>query len=467
MTVQTPQMQARSPRAQLAALGVPLLIGGLSSSSAGFIDTVMMGHYGAAALAAVSAASAWFDIFSGIVLASLTGHQILAARFAGREDPAGIARSLRSSAWFCGGIALVLIALSVTAGRWLTGLITGGNAHIEQLGAQYLTARAPTLLLLVPFTIVAAIFNAYKKPRTVMTATIIVNVVNLAADFLLIFGLAGLPRLGATGNGLATTIAWGIGVVFLLVAAQRFAIGKLLRQPPVGSPIGFVTSVSRLSWPAIVSTGLDYASMAVFFAIVGRVGANPLAGGRIAFELVLLLFGIGSSFAAATRILIGRALGAERPGEVKVFWRTGIAITLIPAVLITFPLVAFPYPIAELFTSFHPVAVAAASAIRLVGICVPLMAWALGNINTLRAFGKTGWDMYVNLGSALCLQLPLAWLFADVLGYGVTGAFLAVVAYWLARTVFTEVLARRIVSGLAAREQRHPATSSRPAGSTP
>src|SRR5262245_55013168 len=110
MTADT-SSDTRTPVRQIAALGLPFLLGAFSSSISGVIDTAMMGRYGSADLAAVSGASAIFDVLSGVVLASVVGHQILAARFAGRDDPAGIRRSLRTSMWFCGGLAILFTLL--------------------------------------------------------------------------------------------------------------------------------------------------------------------------------------------------------------------------------------------------------------------------------------------------------------------------------------------------------------------
>jgi multidrug resistance protein, MATE family len=438
----------RPHRTQLIALGLPLVLGGLSSTSAAFVDTVMMGHYGAASMAAVSGAAAVFEIFDAVVLASVTGHQILSARFAGLGEPAGIARSLRSSTWFCGGIALALTATCMVGGGWLTGLITAGNAQLKSIGAGYLLAISPTLLLLVPFSLLTAVFSAHKKIRPVLIATIAVNIVNLVLDLVLIFGFGGLPRLGAVGNGLATSIAWATGTAILAVVAWRSDIPELQWRRPdhAPAPPDFVTSIPRLSIPAILSMALDHISLAVFFAIIGGIGAIELAGARIAWDLILLLFGVGIAFSAAERILIGRALGSDHPEAIAELWRTAIRVTIAPALIIAFPLLFFPTAIAGLCTSFHAIQGASTTAIRLTGICVPLMAWTLANISVLRAFGKTSWDMYGNLVSAICLQLPLAWLLGDVAHLGLTGCYLAVVSYWLARAVLTEVLGRKLVA---------------------
>jgi Na+-driven multidrug efflux pump len=53
--------------------------------------------------------------------------------------------------------------------------------------------------------------------------------------------------------------------------------------------------------------------------------------------------------------------------------------------------------------------------------------------------------MLGNLGAALCLMLPLAWLLGDIAHEGITGCYLAIVSYWLSRAALTEWLGRRLV----------------------
>lgn len=433
-----------TPWRRIVALGLPLLVGAFSATASGIVDTAMMGHYGTNDLAAVAGGSAVFDLFASVVLASALGYQILSARFAGRDDPAGIQSSFRSSMWFCGGIAAVLTVVCIVGGGLLVGLVSGDEPVLRHIGGDYLTARAPTLLLLVPFTLLAATFNAFERPVFATLAAIFVNVVNLGLDGLLIFGPGPMPRLGAVGNGLATTLAWLVGVVVLAALGRRFR--DVLRRPGPSKPVDFVTSVPKLSWPAIVSSAVDYASLVAFFAIVGTLGSAALGGARIAFELMVLVFMTASSFAAGGRILVGRSMGAGAVEEARMFWRSAQLLLLGPALVLGLALVIFPRAIAVVFTSFGPVVDAAGDAIPLIGLSVPLMAWTLGNDSVLRALGLTRLDMYSNLGPVLLVQLPVGWLLAHEAGLGVRGAYLGVVGYWLARGVATEVFARRAMA---------------------
>ncbi|MDI6104836.1 MATE family efflux transporter [Actinoplanes sp. NEAU-A12] len=436
----------RGPARQLTAVGLPLLIGAVSASLSGIIDTAMMGRYGTTDLAAVAGTAAVFDVFGNVAMASMIGYQILAPRFAGRQDPAGIRRALRATAWWCGGLTLLLTALCLSAGGWLAGLIAGGDAQVQAIGADYLTARAPAMVLLVPFALLTVSFNAYGETRWPATAGVLVNVVNLVLDAALIYGPGPLPRLGATGNGLATTLASAAGLAFLIVCARRQGLfRRLAERGPDRPPADFETSVPKLAWPAMVSTGLDYAILAVFFGVLAAIGTTALAGGRIAFELMVFLFGVGMAFAAAARILVGRAIGASDRHTAWLLWRAGRRILLGSGVLVGVLLLLAPRMAAGLFTSFPAVRDQTAAVLPLLAAALPLMGLTLANLSLIRALGHTRWDMYANLTAAAGIQLPIGWWCSSFAG--LPGAFVGVFAYWLARAVFTGVICRRLTRG--------------------
>lgn len=436
-------------------LGAPLLLAAVASSSSGLIDAAMMGHYGAGPLAAVAGASAIFDLLSSLVLASLVAHQILAARFAGAQNEEGVQASFANSLRWCGGFALVALLLCVVAGRPLSAIVSGGRSDLARLGAEYLAARAPTLPLLVIFGLLTATLNAHKITKYSLRSALLINVCNLALDLALIFGFGPLPRLGVVGNGLATSIAWALGVLYLVGAAKRsgFPLRTLATRRPFPET-KFQTSTVRLAWPTLVSSAVDYASIVAFFAFIGAVGTTALAGGRLAFEANLFVFGLTSAFGAGGRILMGRAVGADDIGSVALgrqATRTALLAIVVPVALV---LALLRNVVAGWLASSPGVADAAANALPLVGACIVVMAWTWGNVCLLRATGNTRKDMWANAGAAAIVQLPLAWVLIGPVGWGLSGAFVAVLCYWLARAVTTEIYARGVLREIAARNSR-------------
>ncbi|WP_298182989.1 MATE family efflux transporter [Saccharomonospora sp.] len=430
----------------IAGLGLPFLVGVLSSSLDGVIDTAMMGRYGADDLAAVAGGSAIFDVFTTVAVATVVGHQILAARFAGRADGDGIRSSLRATALLSSAVVAPLFLACLLFGSELTAVVTSGSADaVPTIGGGYLAAVAVSLPLTVAFTAVTATFNAFTHARQPMIAGLIVAGSNIVLDWLLIHGWGPFPRLGATGNGLATSIAWLLGLAVLLTFARQKALWTKLRGNAAENPADFETSVVKLSVPAMVSTGVDYASTAVFFGIVGSVGAGSLGGGRIAFHVLVLVYGLGAAFGAATRILIGRAVGAGNTGDIRGTWQAGRVLLLVPAIVVAAALILLRDGIAAVFTGYAQVQAEIANALVVVGLIVPVVAWTLANLAVIRAFGKTKWDMYSNLIAATVVQLPIAWVMSVVLDLGVVGAFVGMAAYWVVRGVLVEVWAGRCV----------------------
>jgi MATE family multidrug resistance protein len=430
----------------IVGLGLPMLVGAVAATMSGAIDTAMIGHYSAHAAIAVSGATTIFDILANVIVASIIGHQILAARFAGAGQPGGIRESVRATTLFSGGLAVGGVVMCAVAGTLLTGLVTGAQPQLERIGAEFLLTSSPTLLLLVPYNICSAVINAYKRARLTMLISVLVNLVNLGLDRLLIYGAGPFPALGAAGSGLATTFSWAVGLVLIIAVAARLGLIANIRRAIPVSNAGFETSVPKLAWPAVTSMGLDYLSTAVFFAVVGSsVGADALAGGRIAFQVMIVMFGVLGAFSSGTRVLVGRALGEGEASRARVLWRSGQRVIALLAIPVAVVLVAVPGAIASMFTSFPQLQNQAEDAIRVIGACLPAMALTLGNVSVLRALGKTRWDMYANVLAATCVQLPMCCLLTLVFHLGVAGAFGGVAGYWLARGIVAEIFARRCI----------------------
>ncbi|GAA0611960.1 MATE family efflux transporter [Kribbella sandramycini] len=441
-----------SERREITRLGVPFLIGVLSSSLDGVIDTAMMGRFSTDGLVAVAGASAIFDVFTTVAVATVVGHQILSARFAGRDDDAGLRASFAATARLSILVVLPLLAACVFFGTPLAHLtLAGSGPAVIELGGSFLTAVAPTLPLVVAFTALTATMNAHQSVKAPTVAALVVAGSNILLDWLLIYGPGPFPRLGVVGDGLATSLAWAIGLALLLVFAARAGYLARLRTRAVPAPVDFETSVTKLSWPAIVSTAVDYTSTAVFFGVLGGLGAQTLGGGRIAFHVLVLIYGFGAAFGAAVRILIGRAAGADDATKVRATWVAGRSLLLPAGLAIAVVLIAVKGWVARAFSPDPVLQDQLAAALVMVALIVPLIGWTLANAGLVKALGRTKLDLYANLAAAAGVQLPIAWLLGSVLGLGVTGAFAGMAAYWITRGALLELWARRSLHELDAR----------------
>lgn len=186
----------------ILALAGPAVIALAADPLLSVVDTGFVGHIGPDELAALGVNTALFS-FAFVVfnfLATATTPSIAKAVAQGDREGAG------RQVWQAGVVALVL-GLGVGAGLVafadpaLSWMGADSSPHVHELAHEYLVWRAlaaPAALLL---TASQGAFRGLQDMKTVLNITVFANMINLALDPLLIFGL----HQGVAGAAAATT----------------------------------------------------------------------------------------------------------------------------------------------------------------------------------------------------------------------------------------------------------------------
>src|SRR5208282_5161882 len=211
-----------------------------------------------------------------------------------------------------------------------------------------------------------AIFRGAGDAAIAMRLLWVSNIINLALDPCLIFGLGPFPRLGVTGAALATFTGRSIGVAYqfyrLLRGTERIRV--LARQIRVDWHV--LVRLVRVSLTGILQFAIAHTSWIGLVRIVSIFGAAALAGYTIGIRIVIfvILPSWGMSNAAAT--LVGQNLGAGKPERAEAaVWRTGLYNMLfLGTVGVLF--VLFAEPVVRLFTHDPEVVPLGAACLRIV-----------------------------------------------------------------------------------------------------
>jgi putative MATE family efflux protein len=381
------------------------------NSSMGLADFLIVGRLGAAELAAAGVAHQLHFMLFAVMASVTTGTVALVARAcgAGREREAD--RVLRLSCVLGGGVGLATLLLL----PWADPLIGvfGVEPEVAVPAARYLRIL---FAFNVPFALGLVVGSGLRGAgdvRTPLWIGAVVNVVNVALNYGLVFGRLGLPELGLDGSALGTGIAITLG------AAMFFALwaGDGLVLPRHGWLEGFERGLAwrilRIGLPTALEQTTWQVGLVLFLRLIAGYGTEPVSAYLIGVRILSFSFVPGIGFSTAASTLVGQYLGADRPDEAARFgWRANAgAMVVMGAVGLT--IVALARPLAGMFGAAGAATVElTVTFIFILGAVQPLMAveFALGG--ALRGAGDTRFPLLAiliglfvfRLGSAFALD---------------------------------------------------------------
>jgi len=413
---------AGSLRRSLLRLAGPMFASALLQNTQSLIDLFWVGRLGPDAVAALALSGTVLFLMWPLVMGLCVGTVALVARHtgAGRSHAAAAAAgqslglSIEAGLFVGIGGILVLRPLLVLIGPEPAVAALAGDYLVVSFGGFF-----TVFLLAVSTSVMQGAGNALRP----MTGMILANLINLALDPVLIFGLLGCPALGVRGAAWAT--------VFSQVAACVVVTGSLFRGIP-RLKVAWLDLRPRfhLAWEifriGIFSAGQMLARSLMAFAlfrIVASCGTAALAGYGIGmrFHQMILLpcFVLGNASAA----LVGQNLGASRPDRaVRAGWLAagiGMGLNLFSAVV----MMLFAEPMTAFFSS-DPAVVAVGSAyLRLVSFFYVFAALGIVLGRSMNGAGDTVPTMLITIVTLWGIQVPLAHYLARVVDPATTGVW--------------------------------------------
>ena len=429
---------------EIWSLGWPVMMSQALLNAVGLIDIAMVGRIGSDAVAAAGYAAQFYQLSQSVLFAVGSACVALMAQAIGASDALRARRALSASLLVAIGSAAGIAAVILSApATWLRGL--GAEPAVIALCVPYLSlVVASTPLLAISMTLEFA-HRADRKTRTPMAIAGVVTAIKIALNALLIFGLAGFPRLGLTGAGVATAISQSVGLVlFLTVIARSSPRSPLaLRRSDFAGARPFARQVVRLALPGVGERLANNFALLAYFRVLSGYGSLAIAAYTVGVRLLAFTWIPGTGFGTAASTLVGQALGASDPKTAaRAGWRaTGLSLG-VAAVLGAICLIA-PARIAALFTADPRLIEEIAPFLVALALSQPALQthFALGG--ALRGAGDT-WTPFVaaTVGNWV-LRVPLAFLFAIVWRMPVSWIWGVIVADHLARALWLAASFRR------------------------
>lgn len=405
-------------------LAVPVVLAELGWMSMGIVDTIMVAPLGPAAIGAAGIGTSIHMAFSVFGMGLLLGLDTLVSQAYGAGDHRDCHRWLVHGLWLGAFVTVPVLAVCLLLAGAIPAL--GFHAQVQPLLLDYFGVVLWSTLPLLLYAALRRYLQGMHVVAPIAFALVTANVVNAAANRVLIFGELGLPALGVKGAAWATCVSRLYMLAVLWIAARRVDRARGTGLAGISRRLSRERLVRlwRLGLPAASQISIEVGVFAVATALAGRLDPVSSASHQIALNIAGASFMVPLGVASAGAVRVGNRVGAHDPAGAA---RAGWTAILLGGGFMTVMGVAFllaPRAFIGLFQPGEEVVAMGASLLLVAAVFQlfdGLQAVATG---ALRGLGDTRMAMLVNLAGHWLLGLPVAYALCFPLGYGVRGLWM-------------------------------------------
>lgn len=414
----------------IVRLAAPIALAQFGLMALGLVDVAVLGRTSATELGGASIGRSIGFAAVALAIGASSALEPLAAQAIGARDPVAAWRALLGTLVAC---VLLWIPTSVAAFASTLLLDRLGIDPLLAEGAQrFLLGNVPGMLAFPVFLAAKTFLQASERTTPALVGAILANVANFVVCNVLVRGdealsavglhVTGIPRLGALGAGLASSLSSVLLAAITLVAARR-----LHRATPHDAAEGVHAPTLAASVRRVLSLGLpvglqmlaEIGVFSVVAVVAGKLGTVPVAAHQVAISLASFTFMGVLGVSSATAVRVGHAVGAGR--QPRRAGLVGIAIGCAFMLLCGAAFVGAPRFLVTLFTSDEDVARLGVS-LLVIAAAFQLFDGIQGvAAGALRGAGDVRFAFLANVAAHWMIGFPVALFLAFRAGMGARG----------------------------------------------
>lgn len=435
LTIQKVQAKSEKSHPSLFALTWPIFIEISLYMLMGSADTLMLSQYSDNSVAAVGVSNQLLNLLIVMFSFITTGTTIVIAQLLGasrKQEATQVAYvSLGTNFLISFVISLLMFVLAVPILHMM-----GLSSELMPDATVFLQIVSMLSFIQALIMTYSAILKSYGFTRDTMYVTIGMNLLNVAGNYLVIFGPFGFPVLGVMGVALSTSFARLIGLTAMILIVRhriglRFSFKRMFYIQR--------THLKKLLKIGIPSAGeqLSYnGSQMIITLFITFMGTQALAAKVYTQNLMMFIMLFGAAISQGTQILIGRLIGAKefdaayRRCMKSLYW--AIAISLLSSTALSLS----STHLLTFFTSNSEIIQIASLLLILTIILEPGRSFNMVIINSLRAAGDAKFPVYMAMISMWGIGLPIAYLLGIQLEMGLIGVWISFIVDEWVRGIF-------------------------------
>lgn len=422
---------------KLIAIALPVGLQSAVNMIVNLIDTVMVGRLGDTALSSVNLSSQFPFLYMTVFMGLSNAAMVIASQAWGNRRPDKVKEVLSFLLRISIPVNIVFFLAAYFFPSFILSIYTN-EAEIISQGQYYLKVLSLTFLIQSFTQSIVTVLRSAGVNRLGFYTSTIACLVNMAGNWVLIFGNLGAPALGLRGAACATVFARI--VEFLIVGYYLFHNEKLpfaFENLGIKSTASMVSDMKKQGTPSVISEVTQNLNVSAAAMITGRVSAYYIAANTIVHNIwtisSLFLFG----FSMGASVMIGHEIGAGAFDKAEEYARRLIRIALVIAAAAAVLVQVLAPWITSMFAVSEETLVIAAKLKNAASIAVFFLA--LQNIvckGILRGGGQAAAVTKVDLLTCWLVNIPVGFVTALVLHADPFFIYLSLRIDYLLKTVW-------------------------------
>jgi len=404
-----------------------VILAQLLQMSMNFVDTVMAGRLSPEDLAAVAVGGSVLLPFVVLCMGSMMAVTPIIAQNVGARKLTIIGKNARQVLWLSQILALPSFFILRNLDKIL--VVIGVTDDIIPISAGYLDAISWGIFPLYAYSALRYVSEGLSVTRPAMFIALIGLLVNIPANYILMFGKLGFPKLGAIGTGYASSLVFLVMFLAMYLFTyrfepyQRFEIFKRFRLPEKR----YLKELLSIGVPIGISSTMEVTMFAAVSLMVSTISTIAIAGHQIAINFAAMMFMIPFGLSVAISARVGNSIGKKRPDEARFRGFVGVGISCCIMAITAVIIFLFPEQIASIYTDEVEVIDFAVQLLFLAAIFQLSDGLQVSGFGALRGLKDTSVPMLVNLIAYWIFGLPVAYYLGFVAGYGAQGLWIGLI----------------------------------------
>ena len=379
-------------------LAVPMIIQNTITSFVSFLDNIMVGQIGTEPMSGVAIVNQLMFVFNICIFGGVSGAGIFGTQFYGKGDYEGQKYTFRFKLYACLFITAIALVLFGFLDTQLISLYLSDNGSVGntalalQYGKEYL---AIMMIGLIPFAIGQSYINTIRETGQTlipMLSSAAAVFTNLILDYILIFGIFGIPAMGVKGAAIATVIARFVECTIVIVWTHTHTSKNLYIKGAYRGftiPRSILVSIFKKGTPLMLNEMLWAAGMAVISQCYAFRGLEVVAAQNISSTISNLFNVVYIQLGGCISIVVGQLLGAGKLKEAKEADNKMIFFSVSCCAGISVIMILLGRLFPSIYNTEARIKELARIFITISALAMPLCAFSHCTYFTLRSGGKT------------------------------------------------------------------------------